>query len=182
MGRPRNDSFIGGDDRLKKSDRSDDRSSSDLDRTDTDGTAFTAQERRKMLRAEWAQEKLPTPPNLAGWHMCWLSTTSSYDPIARRIRMGYVPVKVDEVPGFEKLHMTGGEWDGHISCNEMLLFKIPLDIYQEVMSEFHHHMPLEGEQGIKQDIRSQGADIEVEKGAEDGFGQMAKTHRTPHFA
>ena len=32
---------------------------------------------------------------------------------------------------------------GYIACNEMLLFKIPMERYQQVMAHFHHEAPLE---------------------------------------
>lgn len=178
---PRTDSIIDDDARLRKSDRVE-RASADLARTDNDGTAYAASERRRMLRAEYTQEVLPKSPELPGWHTCWLTTNSQYDSIQKRMRLGYVPVKAEEIPGFEHLHMKSGEYPGCIACNEMILFKIPTDVYQEIMAEFHHHMPLESEQGLKQDALSQGAAIESEKGAEDGFAHLAKSGRVPFFA
>ena len=32
---------------------------------------------------------------------------------------------------------------GFIACNEMLLFKIPLERYQQVMAHFHHEAPMD---------------------------------------
>ena len=78
-----------------------------------------------------------------GWHLCWLSTTNSYDSIDKRMRLGYVPVKADELPGYEDYRVKSGEHVGYISCNEMLLFKLPMDIYQEVMLYQHHEKPRE---------------------------------------
>jgi hypothetical protein len=72
-----------------------------------------------------------------------LSTTNSYDSIDKRIRLGYVPVKADDVPGFESNRVKAGEHTGFVACNEMLLYKIPMDVYQEVMAHFHHEAPLE---------------------------------------
>ena len=75
--------------------------------------------------------------------MCWLSTTNTYDTIDRRIRLGYVPVKAEELPGYEDYRVKDGEHVGYISCNEMLLFKLPTEIFQEVMMQFHHNKPRE---------------------------------------
>jgi hypothetical protein len=80
---------------------------------------------------------------MEGWHPCWLSTTNSYDSIDKRIRLGYVPVKADELPGYEDYRVKSGEHVGYISCNEMLLFKIPMEIFQEVMTHMHHDKPRE---------------------------------------
>ena len=69
-----------GDQRLKK-DAGDSvrgaRDDADVDRVQQDGSALSAAERRRMLRQEWVQEVLPTPPKIPGFHCCWLSTTNS---------------------------------------------------------------------------------------------------------
>jgi hypothetical protein len=103
----------------------------------------SAQERRRMFRSEWVQESLPKPPAIPGFHLCWLSTTNGYDPIHKRLRMGYEPVKIEDVPGFENYRVKSGEHTGYIACNEMLLYKIPEEIYQEIMAELHHYAPQE---------------------------------------
>jgi len=56
---------------------------------------FASQERRRMFRDEFAQEALPNAPEIPGFHCCWLSTTHQYDPIHKRMRIGYTPVKAD---------------------------------------------------------------------------------------
>ena len=104
---------------------------------------ISTQERNKMWSEEWTQSALPKLPEMQGWHMCWLSTTNTYDTIDRRIRLGYVPVKAEELPGYEDYRVKDGEHVGYISCNEMLLFKLPTDIFQEVMMQFHHNKPRE---------------------------------------
>jgi len=108
-----------------------------------------SEERRKMFRSEWLQEALPTPPEIPGFHLCWLSSTNQYDPIHKRMRMGYEPVKADELPGFEHLRVKAGENVGYVSCNEMLLYKMPMDLYQQIMYELHHQAPLEEQDKIK---------------------------------
>lgn len=146
-----------GDERLKKDSGISVRGSrdgADVDRAQ-DGSALSAAERRRMLRQEWVQEVLPTPPNLPGMHCCWLSTTNSTDPIYKRIQRGYVPVKATEVPSFgTQFTVKDGEFDGCISCNEMLLFKIPLELYNDLMTIYHHDLPMEQEQSIRDNLNS----------------------------
>jgi hypothetical protein len=116
---------------------------------------LSAAERRKLMRREWVQEVLPTPPEIPGFHLCWVSTTNSTDPVHKRMQLGYQPVKVTEVPGFEQYRIAdGGQFDGCVACNEMLLFKIPLDVYQDIMSIYHYDMPLEQEQSIFEQVAS----------------------------
>jgi hypothetical protein len=111
-----------------------------------------------MWSEEWTQSALPKLPNLDGWHLCWLSTTNGYDSIDKRIRQGYVPVKSEEFPGFENYRVKSGEHVGYISCNEMLLFKLPMDIYQDIMLYQHHEKPREEEEKIRvQQEQLQGA-------------------------
>jgi hypothetical protein len=133
------------DDRIKKNPNADQRGT----RAEQDRSARGAasdelasqQERRRMFREEWIQEALPKPPDIPGYHLCWLSSTNSYDPIHKRTRMGYTAVHIDEVPGFENYRVKAGEQAGLVACNEMVLYKIPQDIYQQLMEELHHYAP-----------------------------------------
>ena len=109
----------------------------------------SAEERRRMFRSEWVQEALPTPPEIPGFHLCWLSSTNQYDPIHKRLRMGYTPVKAEELPGFENYRVKAGEHEGFVACNEMILYKMPEDIYQEIMAEMHHYAPMDEQEKIK---------------------------------
>ena len=143
------------------------RAQEDQQRTSNDGTAMTAEQRRSMIRNEFLQEALPQVPQITGWHLCWLSTTNSYDPIHKRMRLGYVPVKAEELTGFESMRMGAGEFTGVISCNEMLLFKIPMETYLAIMREFHHEMPLEEEEKIRQQIEN----LEQMQGGKDKTGK-----------
>ena len=132
------------DDRLKKDTTAggrESRASQDRQRADATTQLASDQERRRMFRNEWTQESLPKPPDIPGFHVIWLSTTNGYDPIHKRQRMGYSPVMIDEVPGFENYKVKAGEQTGYIACNEMLLYKIPEDIYQSIMEELHHFAP-----------------------------------------
>lgn len=167
-----------GDDRLRKSDGDavrGSRESADAYREGTDGTMTSKVERRFNFRDEWTANALPTPPGIPGFHLCWLSSTSSSDPIHKRMRMGYVPVKVEEVPGFEHYKMKSGEWEGMVSCNEMILFKIPLEIHQEMMSYFHHEQPLAEESMIRDnsELKTKNA-VRVADLDEDGLQQMGR--------
>ena len=136
-----------------------DRSNEDTNRRAPEEKFISTQERKRMWSEEWTQSALPKLPNMDGWHLCWLSTTNSYDSIDKRIRLGYVPVKSDELPEFENYKVKSGEHVGYISCNEMLLFKLPMDIYQEVMTEMHHDQPREQAEKIKiQQENLQGRD------------------------
>jgi hypothetical protein len=178
------------DSRLKKSlsagGRETSRVSHDSVREAPEETFVSSDERRKMWKDEWTQSALPNAPDLPGWHVCWLSTTNSYDSIDKRIRLGYIPVKAEDVKGFENYRVKAGEHTGYIACNEMLLFKIPMDMYQEIMAHFHHDAPLEeankikmqAEQNVGRDSRGRAlGQVEGE-----GIGQLDKPLPAPTFA
>ena len=134
------------DSRLKKSLSAggrENRASLDKSREAPEDNFVSTDERRKMWKDEWTQSALPSVPDMKGWHLCWLSTTNSYDSIDKRIRLGYVPVKAEELPSMDNNKVKAGEHAGFISCNEMLLYKIPMELYQDVMAHFHHEAPLE---------------------------------------
>lgn len=175
--------------RLKKSLNAggrDNRSAQDLTRAAPEEKFVSAQERRKMWSDEWTQSALPKLPEMKGWHLCWLSTTNSYDSLDKRIRLGYVPVRADEFPGFENYRVKAGEHVGHVACNEMILCKIPEDVYQDIMLQMHHEAPMEEADKIKVQIEqlqgnrdSSGKSLGQVEG--EGFGQFDQSVRTPVF-
>jgi hypothetical protein len=107
-----------------------------------------AQERRRA-RNEFQQTVLPSIPDIPGYHLCWLATNSQYDPIHRRFTLGYTPVRADEMPGYDMYKVKEGDQSGHIMCNEMLLCKMPMDVYQDIMLEHHHYQPMDEAEKIK---------------------------------
>lgn len=176
-----------GDDRLKKDAGTTVRGSrdgADVDRVQQDGSALTAAQRSRLLRDGFTNEILPTPPSIPGYHLCWLSTTNSQDPIYKRVQIGYTPVRCSDVPGFLQTQMQGGEFDGCVACNEMLLFKIPEEIYQEIMMINHFERPNEEEQVLKANAQIQERDSHGQEiGSVEGFDSLARnTGRTPTFA
>jgi len=122
------------------------------------GGLASAQQGYDVFRDEWTQEALPKMPPLPGFHLCWLSTTNQWDPIPRRIRMGYAPAKPEDFPGFEHLTLKSGQYDGLIGINEMVLFKLPLALYEKIMTKFHHEDPLNEEGSIKRNSEAFAAD------------------------
>jgi hypothetical protein len=114
-------------------------------------------ERLDAFRDKWANSALPDLPGniIPGMHLCWLSTTNTYDSIDKRMALGYEPVKASELgKGFEGLgKMNSGKFEGCVSCNEMVLFKLPEDIYQEVMRMLHLEDPLEHQKNITAQVR-----------------------------
>jgi len=186
MGNDTKNSILGGDSRLRKMDSNQSQSRSDRSMADAerqkDGSALTSDERRAALRNEWVQEILPTIPPIAGYHLCWLSTTNSNDPIYKRQQIGYMPVMVNEVPGFESFQMKGGAFDGAVHCNEMVLFKLPMERYMDLMTIYHHDMPLEEEGMLKQSLVTGDEDRDGNSlGSVEGFDNLGKNRR-PSFA
>jgi len=177
------------DSRLKKSLNAggrETRASEDASRAAPEEKFMSAQERRKMFSDEWTQSALPKLPEMPGWHLCWLSTTNSYDSIDKRIRLGYVPVKTEEIPGFENFRVKAGEHAGFIACNEMLLFKIPMDVYQDIMLHMHHEKPMEESEKIRVQLEnlqgardSSGRSLGRVEG--EGFGEIERSVPTPVF-
>jgi hypothetical protein len=185
----KNTEIFGADERLRRDPATAERASrdaADASRMD-DGGSLSDAERRALIRQEWVTEVLPTPPELPGFHTCWLSTTNSADPIFKRMRQGYLPVKVVEVPGFAQYKITGGEFDGCVQCNEMLLFKIETTRYQDIMTILHHDMPAEAERSIyermtvyEEERDSQGQPLVR---VEEGTKQLGRTPpKAPTFS
>jgi len=111
------------------------------DRSVTEDREMTDDDRLEMFRMQQFSDALPDLPVIPGYHMCWLSTTNGSDPIARRVRLGYTPVRSEDIPGFEYASQKTGEWAGCVGINEMLAFKLPLSLYEKFMQEAHHNAP-----------------------------------------
>jgi hypothetical protein len=162
------------------------RASEDAERKPPEDKFMSTQERRKAWSDEWTQSALPKTPELPGWHLCWLSTTNSYDSIDKRMRLGYVPVSADELTGFESYRIKSGENTGFIACNEMVLYKIPMDIYQDVMLQMHHEKPMEEADKIRVQVEnlqgardSSGKSLAQVEG--EGFGDLDRNVKPPVF-
>lgn len=139
-------------------DRMAERAQEVMDRTAvTDPDEKARRERLDAFRDRWQNSALPEIPRdlLPGFHLCWLSTTNTYDSIDKRMALGYEPVKASELgKGFEGLgKMSSGKFEGCVSCNEMVLFKLPEDVYQEVMRMLHLEDPLEHQRNITAQVR-----------------------------
>jgi hypothetical protein len=170
------------DDRIKRETTRNSRGDDSVKMSAVD-TLDSSKQRRKMFR-DFSQEALPNPPAKEGWHFIWLSTTNQYDPIYKRMRMGYEPVKAEEMPDFKNFRINSGEFEGMISVNEMILFKIPSEIYQEIMEEYHHNMPLEEEERLKANAvggerDSNGRVLGVVEG--EGIHDLGARIKTPVF-
>ena len=120
-----------------------------------DNSLLSTDELEELIRSEFEQTVLPDAPKIPGYHLCWLTTGSQYDTLAKRQRLGYTVVRRSELPNFDPSNgqsLTGHE--GAITCNEMVLHKIPEAHYQAIMKYFHHKRPLEDEQTILQKTKN----------------------------
>ena len=138
------------DERLKKSagDSAARESRAMQDRAVTEARALSDDERVEMFRQQFHQSSLPDLPRIPGWHTCWLTTTNPRDSVHMRMRLGYEPLKPEDVPGWEYVTVKTGEWQGFIGVNEMLAFKLPMSLYEKYMQEAHHDAPLREEEKL----------------------------------
>lgn len=141
------------------------------DRAVTENREVTDAERVDMLRQSFYQSALPDLPKIPGWHTCWLTTNNPRDSIQMRTRLGYEPVKPEDVPGWSYVTLKTGEYVGLIGVNEMVAFKLPLSLYEMYMKEAHHDAPnreeeklTDTEDQIRAQARAKGADIVVGEG------------------
>jgi hypothetical protein len=177
------------DDRIKKTTTPtsrEDRATEDESRRPPEDVNVSAEQRRKMWRDSWTQSALPQLQTLPGWHLCWLSTANQYDTIDKRMRLGYVPVKAEELGITDVSRVKDGEYAGFISCNEMLLFKIPMEAYQEVMTMMHHDAPNDDSANIRRKVEEMQArdnNGKVLGSVEgDGLAAIAEQRPAPVFA
>lgn len=136
------------DERLKKSAGDNRENRAMQDRTSTESRALSDDERVEMFQQQFHQSSLPDLPQIPGWHCCWLTTTNNRDSIHMRMRLGYEPLKPEDVPGWDYVTLKTGEYQGFIGVNEMLAFKLPMSLYEKYMQEAHHDAPLREEEKL----------------------------------
>ena len=129
------------DERLKKVLGEGRESRSAYDRVATESRELSDDDRVEMFRQQFIQAALPDLPKIPGYHTCWLTTTNPRDSIQARIRLGYEPIKPEEVPGWEYVSIKTGEWQGFVGVNEMLAFKLPMSLYKKYMQAVHFDAP-----------------------------------------
>ena len=176
--------------------RSVDRQSRDRvdDQREDSGDTISMEERDAMLRDEYLQNQLPNPPKKPGTHYFWGSTQNKYTPISWYLKLGYRPVRIDELPGFADaaMKLDNGEYAGCIGCNEMVLLRISEEGYQQIMRKIHHERATDEVGRIGRKIEEtreavgqdrEGNDIVTEEG--DGFRELERvarsTKRPKHF-
>lgn len=136
------------DERFKKSAGDNRANRAMADRAIKENREVSEDERVAMFRQQFFQSSLPDLPHIPGWHSCWLTTTNPRDSIQMRIRLGYEPVKPEDVPGWEYATLKTGDWQGFIGVNEMLAFKLPISLYEKYMREAHHDAPMREEEKL----------------------------------
>lgn len=100
-------------------------------------------ERRSMVTD--VNTLLPSPPAIPGFHLFWATTTNQKDSVENRQRMKYSFVTRAELPDFLLSSQKSGELtEDRIMVNEMVLMKIPQDLWEDDMLLKHYDMP--GEQ------------------------------------
>jgi hypothetical protein len=161
------------DERTKIGGAADVRGDRGAEENDREGTGLTSDDDfEKFMEAEFTQTALPNPPGLNGMHLVWLTTASQYDSIQKRQRLGYTPVRQSEMPGFDASNgQSLAGYDGNVTCNEMVLFKIPQQRYQQIMGFYHHKKPLEEEEGVIGRFNDQGERL---TDSDDGVAAMEK--------
>ena len=156
------------------------RASADVERQNEDGTILTMHQRKAMLRAEWSDDIIPAVPNDSKFHYCWLSTTNQADPIYRRLRLGDELVPYTEMTNFGAHNrVMSGEFEGCVSINEMILARVPLEMYNELMTIMHHEKPNEEEEFLKANLVTDDEDARGNQlGSLEGTGIQKLGRRT----
>lgn len=98
---------------------------------------------------------LPNIPNDESYSYCWLTTMEGVtDNVHLRQRQGWQLVSWEDV---EHLGVTRGSFgnnraasmsDELVTCNEMVLGRIPTEVRKRIMTMFHHDAPTDNEENI----------------------------------
>lgn len=153
------------------------------DRSQTENRENTDSVRRAERRAMLSDVNtlLPPAPELPGFHTFWATTTNNKDTVENRQRMGYSFVTRSQLPDFvlSSSQKSGEITTDRIMVNEMVLMKIPMELWQDDMMYKHYDMPKESIQNLKDSVQigrdGRGRQIaysggEFNKGIADGYG------------
>ena len=95
-------------------------------------------------------------------------------------------MKTDEHPGYENYRVKAGEYVGFIACNEMILCKLPMDVYQDIMLHMHHEEPMNEADKVRVQLEqlqgtrdSSGKSLGKVEG--EGFGNFDQSVPMPIF-
>jgi hypothetical protein len=159
------------------------------DRKVTQNRELSDDERIAEFRQQFFQSALPDIPRIDGYHVCWLTTQNPRDPIHSRVRLGYEPVTLTDIPGWEHSSIKTGEWQGCIGVNEMVAFKLPLPLYESYMRVNHHEAPLAEEEKLSSALRAMEAEMnqaskrgKVSLEVEGGTAELGQAPEPPPFA
>lgn len=155
------------------------------DRSVTDDRGLNDSRRLEEFRQQFFQSALPDLPKIPGYHVCWLTTTDSRDPVHGRLRIGYELLKSSDIPGWEHSSLKNGDYAGCIGVNEMLGAKIRTELYEMYMAENHHKRPLSEEEKLKVATRVANEQLQ-QKGArlitEEGQATLGQDLTPPSFS
>jgi hypothetical protein len=152
-----------------------------MDRAITENRELTDDVRLDEFRQAFFQSALPDLPEIPGYHVCWLTTQNPRDSIIGRMRLGYEPIRAEEIPGWSSYSMKTGELEGAIAVNEMVAFKLPNHLYQMYMAEAHHHQPNSEEQKLvlarqaAEETASQASRRAVSFELEEGMAEIGQS-------
>ena len=169
------------DERFKKNVGDDRADRAMQDRAVTENREMSDDDRFAMFQGN--NTVLPDLPKIAGYHVCWLSTTNAQDSIHRRLMQGYEPIKQSDILGFDHLSIKTGEWAGSVGVHEMLAYKLPMRLYQRYMTEAHHNMPLREEEILQDQERQIKEQVKKAKGRVDAelSDDLTRSTRAPIF-
>lgn len=148
----------------------------DAERTDMPN--LTDEELEHLIASELDNAVMANPPELQGFHLCWLTTSSQYDTIHKRQRVGYTPVMRSEMPNYDpSMGKALAGHEGMVTCNELVLHKIPERRYQVMMNLFHHKRPMAAEHTIVEESKKHNAKVDNDGGgeAESGYTMLERS-------
>jgi len=131
------------DDRLKNTQRVDEKAPKTIDDRSSRSPALTKAEVEARLRGSMVGGILPVPPEKPGYTRVWLSETNKQNPISWYESLGYRKVHPKDTPNFGQEYLKSPSGIEEVRCNEMILYEIEKEIRDHIMKVNHHDMPLE---------------------------------------
>lgn len=139
-------------------------------------------ERLELFLETQHQTVLPNLPPMAGFHVCWLTTSNPRDSIQWRQSIGYELMTIDSCPQWRGVAGQIGGLQNCVCINEMVAARIPISLYNKLMRAVGHILPLREEEKVRAQTQllAQNArerQIQVQEG--DGTADIVQRAERP---
>lgn len=143
---------------------------------------MTDDDRLALAVSQQLETIMPNLPPIHGYSLCWVSPTHPSDTPTNRMALGWQFVTKDDMPGLMQFCNKSGEYEGVVSCREMILMKIRNGLREKFLKHFHHDAPNEADGRIQEQALQMSDGRGRQIGFIEGEGLQREKPRNADFS